>query len=114
MVAPGRVVGTPPAPDVLEHRLVHGRGRLLGARDLRGDAGLPQDDGAHGTEHAGPPRGFAVFAADTTIRRVIDPAGAIEHWSEHDRGGHFPAMEVPDLLTDDIRAFFREPRRAVA
>ncbi len=57
-----------------------------------------------------PPRGVAVFAADTTIRSVMDPAGAIEHWSEYDRGGHFPAMEAPELLTDDLRAFFRERR----
>ena len=28
-------------------------------------------------------------------------------WSEFDRGGHFAAMEAPDLLVDDVRAFFR-------
>jgi epoxide hydrolase len=28
------------------------------------------------------------------------------HWSEFDRGGHFPAMEVPDLLVGDLREFF--------
>jgi epoxide hydrolase len=28
------------------------------------------------------------------------------HWSEFDRGGHFAAMEVPDLLVGDIGAFF--------
>jgi hypothetical protein len=27
-----------------------------------------------------------------------------------DRGGHFPAMEVPDLLIEDIRAFLRPLR----
>jgi epoxide hydrolase len=59
---------------------------------------------------AGPPTGVAVFAADTTIRHLLDPAGAVEHWSEYDRGGHFPAMEVPDLLTADLRAFFRRHR----
>jgi pimeloyl-ACP methyl ester carboxylesterase len=54
--------------------------------------------------------GVAVFAADTTIRGLMDPAGRIEHWSEFDRGGHFPAMETPDLLTGDLRAFFRPHR----
>jgi hypothetical protein len=49
-----------------------------------------------------------VFAADTTIRSVMDPAGAIEHWSEFAHGGHFPAMEVPALLVDDMRAFFHK------
>ena len=57
-----------------------------------------------------PPRGVAVFAADTGIRSVMDPEGAIEHWTEYDRGGHFAAMEVPEILTEDLRAFFRERR----
>lgn len=66
-----------------------------------------------GAEHqmpAGPPQGVAVFAADTTIRSLLDPGGTIAHWAEYDRGGHFPAMEVPDLLVDDIRTFFRPLR----
>jgi hypothetical protein len=29
------------------------------------------------------------------------------HWSEYDRGGHFAALEVPDLLVGDLRTFFR-------
>jgi epoxide hydrolase len=29
------------------------------------------------------------------------------HWTEFDRGGHFAALEQPDLLIADIRAFFR-------
>jgi pimeloyl-ACP methyl ester carboxylesterase len=58
----------------------------------------------------GPPTGVAVFAADTTIRSVMDPAGTIAHWSEHDRGGHFPGLEVPELLTEDIRDFTRRMR----
>ena len=55
---------------------------------------------------AGPPVGYAVFAADTTIRALADPTGQIGHWSEYDSGGHFPAMETPTLLIGDIRAFF--------
>jgi hypothetical protein len=31
----------------------------------------------------------------------------IVHWTEFDRGGHFAAMEEPDLLVGDVRAFFR-------
>jgi pimeloyl-ACP methyl ester carboxylesterase len=61
-------------------------------------------------ERTGPPTGVAVFAADSTIRTLMDPLGKIEHWSEYDRGGHFAAMEVPDLLTDDIRTFCRPLR----
>jgi epoxide hydrolase len=55
----------------------------------------------------GPPTGVAVFAADTTIRSIMDPDRNFAHWAEYDRGGHFPAMEVPDLLTTDLRTFFR-------
>ncbi len=65
---------------------------------------------AWGDAPAGPPTGVAVFAADTTIRSVMDAGGAMKHWSEYDRGGHFAAMEVPDLLTDDIRTFYQPLR----
>jgi hypothetical protein len=56
------------------------------------------------------PIGFAVFGEGSLMRRVLDPDHKIEHWSEFDHGGHFPAMEVPDMLVDDIRAFFRRFR----
>jgi pimeloyl-ACP methyl ester carboxylesterase len=38
---------------------------------------------------------------------VMDPEHRMAHWSEFERGGHFPAMEVPDLLVGDLREFFR-------
>jgi hypothetical protein len=50
--------------------------------------------------------GVAVFAADNTLRSLMEDDDKIEHWSEFDRGGHFPAMEVPDLLVADMRDFF--------
>lgn len=54
------------------------------------------------------PTGVAVFPKDLSlsIRRFAEATNTITHWSEFDRGGHFPAMEVPDLLAGDIRAFF--------
>ena len=30
----------------------------------------------------------------------------VTHWAEMPRGGHFAAMEQPDLFTDDLRTFF--------
>ncbi len=69
-----------------------------------------QESGAQQSEQSGPPTGVAVFAADTTIRSVFDPDNRISHWSEFDRGGHFPALEVPDLLVSDVGAFFRPLR----
>jgi epoxide hydrolase len=52
----------------------------------------------------------AVFAADNSVRSLLEPTASIVHWSEFDRGGHFAAMEAPDLLADDVRAFFRTRR----
>ena len=63
-----------------------------------------QGDG--GSLPAGAPAAVAVFANDTTIRSLVDPAGAAAHWSEFNRGGHFPALEVPELLADDLVGFF--------
>jgi epoxide hydrolase len=68
---------------------------------------------AHSTAWGAPgtaPQGWAVFAAQPWVRSLMDPDRAIEHWSEFQHGGHFPAMEQPDLLTDDMRAFFRRCR----
>ena len=56
------------------------------------------------------PTGVAVFAQDVAIRRYGEQANNIVHWSDFDRGGHFAAMEVPDLLVDDVRKFFRQLR----
>ncbi|HEU5438434.1 MAG TPA: epoxide hydrolase [Ktedonobacterales bacterium] len=56
------------------------------------------------------PTGVAVFAEDVAIRRYAERANNIVHWSEFDRGGHFAALEAPDLLVGDIRAFFRRVR----
>lgn len=53
------------------------------------------------------PTGVAVFAEDVAIRRYAQGNAHIVHWSEFDRGGHFAAMEAPELLVGDIRAFFR-------
>ena len=56
------------------------------------------------------PTGFAIFGAHPVARRLMDPHRRIQHWSEFTRGGHFPAMEVPDLLAADLRDFFRPLR----
>jgi pimeloyl-ACP methyl ester carboxylesterase len=59
---------------------------------------------------SGVPTGVAVFPMDTSIRRLAEREHTITHWTEYDRGGHFAAMEAPDLLVDDIRMFFRSTR----
>jgi microsomal epoxide hydrolase len=59
------------------------------------------------------PAGVAVFPADIflPLRRLAERDLAnIVHWSEFDRGGHFAAMEEPDLFVADLRAFSRKLR----
>jgi len=55
---------------------------------------------------SGVPTGVAVFAEDIAIRRYAERANNIVHWSDFDTGGHFAALETPDLLVQDTRAFF--------
>jgi len=61
-------------------------------------------------ERSAVPTGVAVFAEDIAIRRYAEHSNNIVHWSDFDRGGHFAAMEVPDLLIADVRQFFRQFR----
>ncbi|HEX5503958.1 MAG TPA: epoxide hydrolase [Thermomicrobiales bacterium] len=56
------------------------------------------------------PTGVAVFAEDIPIRRFAEQTNNIVHWREFARGGHFAALEAPDLLVGDIREFFRGVR----
>jgi pimeloyl-ACP methyl ester carboxylesterase len=60
-------------------------------------------------EEATTPTGVAVFPAEVapSVRTLAERTNAIVHWSEFDRGGHFAAMEEPDLLVQDVRTFFR-------
>jgi epoxide hydrolase len=53
------------------------------------------------------PTGVAVFPNDLTIRPLAERDHNVVHWSEFSPGGHFAAMEAPDLLVDDVREFFR-------
>lgn len=53
------------------------------------------------------PTGVAVYPTDTTIRPLAERDHNVVRWSEFDRGGHFAAMETPDLLVADVREFFR-------
>jgi len=52
------------------------------------------------------PQGFVSFGREPLVRRVLDPNHERAYWSEHAEGGHFPGLEQPDLLVEDLRAFF--------
>ena len=43
-------------------------------------------------------------------RSWIERGYNVQHWTEFASGGHFAAMEEPEALTTDIRAFFRKFR----
>ena len=55
-----------------------------------------------------------VPARDRAIRRARSPRAVynIQRWTEFPRGGHYAALEVPDVLADDVAAFFRTLRQA--
>ncbi|MFI2478510.1 epoxide hydrolase family protein [Nocardia xishanensis] len=59
---------------------------------------------------SGVPTAAAIFPGDLSIRAIAEEQHNIVRWTELDRGGHFAAMEAPDLLTADVRAFFRDMR----
>lgn len=67
-------------------------------------------DEPHVLDPAGVPTGVAVFPTDPAIRSLLEREHRIVHWTEFDRGGHFAAMEAPDLLIGDLREFYRSLR----
>jgi epoxide hydrolase len=72
-------------------------------------------EGMHTGEWAPPvdsgvPTGVAVFAQDPSIRHYAEQANTITRWTDFDQGGHFAALETPDLLVGDVREFFRPLR----
>ncbi len=59
------------------------------------------------------PAGVAQFPYEIfpPIRRFAERSNNIVHWTEFEEGGHFAAMEQPELLIGDVRAFFRVVRQ---
>ena len=58
------------------------------------------------------PTAMAAFPRDLAIpvRRLAEASHKIVRWTEFDRGGHFAAMEEPDLVVADLRESFRDFR----
>jgi pimeloyl-ACP methyl ester carboxylesterase len=58
------------------------------------------------------PTGVAVFQDEIPIppRSLAQRLYNIQHWTEMEAGGHFAALEQPQALVEDIRAFFRPLR----
>jgi microsomal epoxide hydrolase len=68
-------------------------------------------------ETTGPhaPLGFALFPKEINVppRAWVERTAGerMIHWTEMPRGGHFAALEAPDLLVNDVRSFFRKVRK---
>ena len=59
------------------------------------------------------PTGCALFPAELLSwppRSYVERVYNVTHWTEMPRGGHFAAMEQPEMLVEDIRAFARALR----
>lgn len=58
------------------------------------------------------PTGAAIFPAELFLipRSWAEAAYDLRHWTVMTEGGHFAALEKPDLYLDDIREFFRSLR----
>ncbi|MFD4790053.1 epoxide hydrolase family protein [Streptomyces sp. NPDC058459] len=77
--------------------------RIYYERAHAGHAGQP-------AEPSPAPTAFASFPRENFIvlRHIAERTENIVRWTEFDRGGHFAAMEQPEALVGDIRAFFRQ------
>jgi pimeloyl-ACP methyl ester carboxylesterase len=61
--------------------------------------------------NSGVPTAAIQFAHDVGIRSESTRANTIARWTDvTDRGGHFAALEEPEILIADIRQFLREVR----
>lgn len=58
------------------------------------------------------PTGIALFSSDVLLppKEWAEKNLNITHWTSMPRGGHFAAMEEPELLANDIRTFYRQFR----
>lgn len=70
------------------------------------------------TERIPVPAGFALFPNEFAPlpkppRELAERFYQVERWTELPRGGHFPAIEEPRLLAEELRAFFRPLRAPV-
>ena len=75
-------------------------------RVLAGRSPAGNNNGTASDARFNVPTGVAVFPNDVSVRRLMERENTVTHWTEFDRGGHFAAMEAPDLLVQDVRELF--------
>jgi pimeloyl-ACP methyl ester carboxylesterase len=61
------------------------------------------------------PAAFAIFPKDISQppREWAERFFNVQRWTQMPKGGHFAAMEEPELLVNDIRTFFRPLRSRI-
>lgn len=70
-----------------------------------------QGDWGAEPESSGVPTAVIVFAHDVGLRVAEEKGHDIVRWTDVEgRGGHFAAMEEPEMLVDDVRGFVRALR----
>lgn len=81
-------------------------GRKDGVISLQGIGSMP---------YVTQPVALSQFPRDIWYRTPLawaKRAGNVVALARHDRGGHFAALDAPDLLVDDVRAFFGDGARS--
>jgi pimeloyl-ACP methyl ester carboxylesterase len=71
-----------------------------------------QHSGERSPERIEVPTGIASYPKEVIRfpRPWIEQRFNVTHWADMPRGGHFAAMEQPELFVDDVRKFFRTVR----
>jgi len=63
------------------------------------------------------PTGYASFPREIRPlppRGLLEKTYRVERFSEFERGGHFAALEQPDLFVGDVAAFVKQVREEAA
>jgi len=66
------------------------------------------------TDRVEVPTGFGVAPRDNTFmpRSMAEERANVQRWHVFPRGGHFAPAEIPELVVDELRTFFRPLRPA--
>ena len=96
----------PPAPPCFGTRGVWVEFLVSAAEETRGGRLGPVD------ARVETPTACAVFPREMfrPPRAWVEKHYNVTRWTEMKAGGHFAAMEEPDALVSDVRAFFRDLR----
>jgi epoxide hydrolase len=83
---------------------------LTGTASSAAYVGYAQNSWGEQPVNSGVPTAVLAFAHDVCIRKYCEAANNITRWTDVDRGGHFAALEEPEILVTDVREFFRDLR----